>query len=211
MLSESIQTYPLGPIETNAFRLLGPARQTLWVDAPEGAFAAMEMERRSGLEPVGLILTHGHWDHTTDAWRFSEAGIPVYGHRADQILFETPDCMAAFAMPGMELKPVRIDHWIQAGDVLQIGGWELGVRETPGHCPGNVTLYSPTVGVAFVGDAIFAGSVGRTDLPGGDFALLEASIRNQIYTLPDETVLYPGHGPATQVGREKAMNGFVRE
>ncbi len=210
MLSDKIQTYPLGPIETNAFRLKGENGSTIWVDAPEGAFAAMEMERVEGLVPVALILTHGHWDHTTDAWRFAEAGIPIYGHRADAVLFEQPEVMAPFAMPGIQLQPVVVDHWLAGGDVLEIAGWKLEVRETPGHCPGNITLVSSADGLAFVGDVIFAGSVGRTDLPGGDFEELERSIRTRIYTLPEETLLYPGHGPVTQVAREKAMNGFVR-
>lgn len=210
MLSDSIQTYPLGPIETNAFRLAGKAGETIWVDAPAGAFAAMELERVQGMTPVALILTHGHWDHTTDAWRFADAGIPIYGHRADAILFQNPECMAPFAIPGIDLKGFAVDHWVAGGDLLEIAGWTLEVRETPGHCPGNITLVAASEGVAFVGDVIFAGSVGRTDLPGGDFAELERSIRTQLYTLPEETLLYPGHGPITQVAREKAMNGFVR-
>ena len=84
------------------------------------------------------------------------------------------------------------------------------MRHVPGHCPGSVLFYFATAGVAFVGDALFNGGVGRTDLPGGDYAELERSIRTQIYTLPSNTVVYPGHGPATTVGDEKSLNPFVR-
>jgi glyoxylase-like metal-dependent hydrolase (beta-lactamase superfamily II) len=109
---------------------------------------------------------------------------------------------------GIKVDPVAVDRWVAQGDRLTALGLEFEVRHVPGHCPGNILFQ---VGrSAFVGDALFAGSVGRTDLPGGDRAELEASIRTQIYTLPDETKVYPGHGPATTVGQEKATNPHVR-
>ena len=90
-------------------------------------------------------------------------------------------------------------------------GSDIEVRHVPGHCPGNVLFYFSDAGAAFVGDALFAGSIGRTDLPGGSFASLEKAIRTQIYTLPDETLVYPGHGPDTTVGAEKSTNPYVSE
>jgi glyoxylase-like metal-dependent hydrolase (beta-lactamase superfamily II) len=106
--------------------------------------------------------------------------------------------------------PIRVDHWLTPGECWEALGAPVECRHVPGHCPGNVLFYFSSLGAAFVGDALFAGSVGRTDLPGGSAATLAESIRSQIYTLPDATVVYPGHGPSTRVADEKATNPFVR-
>jgi len=94
--------------------------------------------------------------------------------------------------------------------MLELLGVSMEIRHVPGHCPGNILVYVASESSAIVGDVIFAGSVGRYDLPGGDFGILENSIKTQVYTLPDETVLYPGHGPKTTVAREKVSNPYVR-
>lgn len=181
------------------------------IDAPAEAYAwATDLASAHGCRITALILTHGHWDHILDGWKFVEAGIPTYGHADDQVLFAEPSRMASFAMPGIELRPVQVDHWIQAGQALELLGRSMEVRHVPGHCPGNVLLYCPSEAAVFVGDALFAGSIGRYDLPGGDFAVLERSIRDEIYTLPDATQVYPGHGPSTTVAAEKSGNPFVR-
>ena len=110
----------------------------------------------------------------------------------------------------LNLEPVHGDRWIGQGDRLAALGTEFEVRHVPGHCAGNVLFYLPQAGAAFVGDALFRGSVGRTDLPGGSLEVLTRSVREQIYTLPDGTTVYPGHGPATTVGDEKRGNPFIR-
>jgi glyoxylase-like metal-dependent hydrolase (beta-lactamase superfamily II) len=125
-------------------------------------------------------------------------------------MFAAPSKMASYAIPGLELLPVPIDHWIKAGDTLDLLGDQLEIRHVPGHCPGNILVYVASAQAAIVGDVIFAGSVGRYDFPGGDFSVLEQSIKTQVYTLPDETVIYPGHGPNTSVVQEKSGNPFVR-
>lgn len=210
--SMEIVTMELPPIGTNAFALIDPSRkECVIIDAPAEAYRwASGVADEYGCTLSALILTHGHWDHLLDGWAFAEAGIPVYGHRDDAVLFEDPACMMNYSIPGIELRAVPIDHWLQPGEPVQLLGREMAIRHVPGHCPGNVLVYLPQEGVAFVGDAIFAGSIGRYDLPGGDFAVLERSIREQIYTLPDGTVLYPGHGPKTSVGAEKRSNPYVR-
>ena len=157
-----------------------------------------------------VLLTHGHFDHTADLSRFQNAGARVHAHEDDRFLIEHPEVMTVMLPPGMKVDPAKIDVPVTQGGKLQVLGLEVEIRHVPGHCPGNVLFYFPEVKAAFVGDAIFAGSIGRYDLPGGSFEELEESIQTQIYTLPDETVLHPGHGPVTTVGREKQSNPFVR-
>lgn len=208
-----IFTKELPPIGTNAVLFIDEALgQSIVFDAPQGAYAwASALADKAGCKITGLILTHGHWDHIIDAHRFADAGIPTYAHREDALLFQSPDCMTEYAIPGLELMPVSIRHWLEAGSTVEWLGRKMEVRHIPGHCPGNILIYSEDLSAAVVGDAIFAGSVGRYDLPGGDGLLLMESIRKQIYTLPEATTLYPGHGPTTTVGREKHTNPFVRD
>jgi glyoxylase-like metal-dependent hydrolase (beta-lactamase superfamily II) len=118
--------------------------------------------------------------------------------------------MASYAIPGLELKELPIKHWVKDGDRLELLGTKMQIRHVPGHCPGNVLVYIASAEAAIVGDVIFAGSVGRYDLPGGDFSVLEKSIKTQVYSLPDETTIYPGHGPVTTVSQEKASNPYVK-
>lgn len=207
-----IETQELPPIGTNAIALIEPDRkECVIIDAPAEAFAwANEVAERHGCRIVALILTHGHWDHILDGWKFANQGIPTYGHGEDELMFAEPSRMANYAMPGLEFEPVKIDHWISQGQKLDLLGTLMEVRHVPGHCPGNILVYVKDEAIAAVGDAIFAGSIGRYDLPGGDFSVLERSIREQIYSLPDETKIYPGHGPTTTVAAEKEGNPFVR-
>lgn len=205
-----IRVFPLGPVETNAF-LLVEGKSAVLVDAPAGAHKTVgEALASTGAKLEALLLTHGHWDHTTDAHRFQADGIPLHGHADDRELFEYPEVMAPFCVPGIPLEPVRIDHWVAEGPGPDVLGRRVEVRHVPGHCPGNVLFYLPEESVCFGGDALFAGGIGRYDLPGGDIDVLERSIRGKIYALPDETTVYPGHGPATTVGAEKEGNPFVR-
>ena len=207
-----IESQELPPIGTNAFALIEPGlKECVIIDAPAEAYEwAVQVAEKHSCQIIALILTHGHWDHIIDAHAFADAGIPIYGHAEDRPLFEDPARMASFAIPGLELHPVAIQHWIEGGQNIEILGHSMEVRHVPGHCPGNILIYAPALEAAFVGDVIFAGSVGRYDLPGGDFAVLERSIREQVYTLPEGTTLYPGHGPTTTVAQEKSNNPFVR-
>ena len=200
------------PIGTNVFALVEPTRnECLIIDASQGSFSwAKQVASENDCTITGLILTHGHWDHILDGHKFVAAGIPTYGHVDDRELFEAPDKMANYAIPGIEFLPVPIQHWIKGNDKLDLLGDQLEVRHVPGHCPGNVIIYVASQKWAIVGDAIFAGSIGRYDLPGGDYSVLEKSIKTQIYTLPDETIIYPGHGDSTTVVQEKRSNPYVR-
>jgi hydroxyacylglutathione hydrolase len=207
-----IHVLPAGPIETNAYLLTEPARgEAVLIDAPGGVREEVEpVLRKEKCRLVELWLTHGHWDHMQGAAEVVRAtGARVRAHAADRPMIETPEIMKRFLMPGQELEPVKVDAWVEQGEIISALGTTIEVRHVPGHCPGNVLFYFAAAGLAFVGDALFAGSVGRTDLPGGDFARLEKSIRNQIYTLPDATRVFPGHGPETTVGEEKRSNPYV--
>lgn len=207
-----IHVLPSGPIQTIGYLLTASATgEAVLVDAPEGVWEKVQpILAQEGCALKELWLTHGHWDHTQDAARIKRAtGAIVRAHAADRALIETPEVMAAYLMPGLALEAVKIDANVAGGDRLHALGREFEVRHVPGHCPGNVLFHQAEARVALVGDALFNGGVGRWDLPGGDFATLEHSIRSQIYTLADDTVVLPGHGPRTTVGEEKAGNPFV--
>jgi glyoxylase-like metal-dependent hydrolase (beta-lactamase superfamily II) len=208
----NIHVLPAGPIETNAYLLTEPARgEAVLVDAPGEVWAEVEpVLRNEKCQLVELWLTHGHWDHMQGAAEVVRAtGARVRAHADDRPLIETPEVMKRFMLPGQELEPVKVDAWVRPGETIAVMGTTAEVRHVPGHCPGNVLFYLQPAGLAFVGDALFAGSVGRTDLPGGDFVVLEQSIRSQIYTLPEATRIFPGHGPDTTVGEEKRNNPYV--
>jgi glyoxylase-like metal-dependent hydrolase (beta-lactamase superfamily II) len=126
------------------------------------------------------------------------------------MFYAEPQTMAAFAIPGMAMRPVEVDQWVGDGDIIEILGRRVEVRAVPGHSAGSVLYWFCDDGFAVSGDALFKGSIGRTDFPGCSFEQLEGSIRQRIYTLPDATVIYPGHGPATTVAEEAVSNPFVQ-
>ena len=207
-----IRVLPSGPIKTIGY-LLTDAKlgQAVLVDAPGDILAKITpLLKQEGCKLTELWLTHGHWDHMQDgAGVKRETGALVRAHRADQALIETPEIMEGFMAQRMGLVGIKVDAWVEQGDRLQVLGREFEVRHVPGHCPGNVLFYQAAGKVAFVGDALFNSGVGRWDLPGGSFELLERSIREQIYTLPDDTIVFPGHGQRTTVGAEKETNPYV--
>lgn len=213
-----IHVLPAGPIQTNAYLLTAGERgEAVLIDAPEGIWTEIEpILAKEKCRLVELWLTHGHWDHMQGGAEIvRQTSVKVRAHAADKPLIETPEVMTRFMGEDLGLEPVKVDVWIAQGDRLTALGAEAEVRHVPGHCPGNVLFYfagnaqKNAPGAAFVGDALFAGSVGRTDLPMGSMAELERSIRGQIYTLPDDTIVFPGHGPRTTVGEEKQSNPYV--
>jgi glyoxylase-like metal-dependent hydrolase (beta-lactamase superfamily II) len=210
-MSLEIRSFELPPIGTQCYAILNPERQELVVmDAPLNAFATIErLSVETGFRIAGLYFTHGHWDHTLDGGRFNQAGVPTFAHAGDRDFYEQPDVMASYSIPGLPMPPVTIDHWLEGGTAITILGRIVGLRHVPGHSPGSLLYWFNEDGFAISGDALFQGSIGRTDFPGCSFEQLESSIRSQIYTLPDETVLYPGHGPKTAVGEEARNNPFV--
>ncbi len=183
------------------------SRQAAIVDPGEEAELFL---RRLDTERACLAavwLTHSHVDHILGVARVVAAtGAPVYLHPADRPLYEAlPQQGDWFGLTPEPPPPP--DYDLAHGMRLALGGLEFEVRHVPGHTPGHVAFVGH--GVALVGDALFAGSIGRTDLPGGDAATLLASIRHQLLTLPDETLVYPGHGPETTIGEERRSNPFL--
>ncbi|GAB5560137.1 MAG: MBL fold metallo-hydrolase [Synoicihabitans sp.] len=208
-----VQTIPSGPIQTNAYLLSDAERgEAILIDAPGDIWAKIQPILSAGeLQLAELWITHGHWDHTQGGAEIvRETGAKVTAHQADKVLIETPEVMEGFMGERLGLEGIKVDRWTAAGDTLEALGETAEVRHVPGHCPGNVLFYFEATTQAFVGDAIFAGSIGRTDLPGGSFAELEKAIQSQIYSLPEAVELFPGHGPATSVQQEKRHNPYVR-
>jgi hydroxyacylglutathione hydrolase len=198
----------VGPLQMNAWLVAcdGEAALIDPGDEPPRLLRALDA---SGCRLRYLLATHGHFDHVSAASAVqARLDLPLRCHPDDLFLIEDmPAHQRVFGFPASAVPRCRGD----LGDLarLPLGAGELAVTHVPGHSPGHLMFVWP--GHAVVGDCIFAGSVGRTDLPGGSFANLEKSIRERIYALPDATILHPGHGPDTTVGREKKHNPYVSE
>ena len=213
-----IEVWSLGPFETNAYLITADnGKDCCVVDAPRDAGKTLlpEIQKR-GLKLTHLLITHGHWDHMCDAHAFATAGAQVLAHKDDQQLIENIEAYRnryQAMMPFLtenDFHSVKVNRWLNQGDTFQCVGLDFEVRHVPGHCPGSLLFYSAKENCAWVGDAIFKNSVGRTDLPNGNWNELLKSIRTQIYTLPDNTVLLPGHGEQTTVGQEKKSNPYAK-
>lgn len=159
-----------------------------------------------------IVNTHLHLDHCWgNNYVTEQYGVKTAASVDDAFLGERAAQQAMmFGIGGGDFKPVTIDVALHDGDEIHVGNGVLEVLAVPGHSPGSLALYDAADGWVIVGDALFAGAIGRTDLPGGDYRTLEASIRRKLYTLPDSTVVYPGHEATTTIGREKASNPYVR-
>jgi hydroxyacylglutathione hydrolase len=216
MASLFLDVFAVGPIQANCM-LLGDvdAGELVVIDPGEEGERIAERVRASGLRPTMILHTHGHLDHaggTAELARKLDPGLPIGLHPDEIELYRNLPMQAQ--MFGLEVEaPPEPDLWFEQGQTLAVGGLELEVRHTPGHSPGSVCFVVSGADEELVvaGDVLFAGSIGRTDLMGGSFPVLERSIRSQLYTLPDETRVICGHGPDTTIGREKATNPFVSD
>lgn len=179
------------------------------IDPGSEADAMADALSGHGLWLEAILLTHAHIDHIEGVARLvARTGAATYMHPADAPFYQRADMQAAqFGMAVDALPP--IDHALGEGRPLRLAGLDIDVRHVPGHSPGHVILYLADAGIAFVGDVVFQGSVGRTDLPGGSFPQLIGGIRKHVLTLPDATVLHTGHGPSTTVRHERVSNPFL--
>jgi hydroxyacylglutathione hydrolase len=206
-----IVSFTLGPAQTNAYLVADSETKEAAVIDPawDGQLILAEAQKR-GWRIAHLWYTHAHFDHIGGAGAIADALNPlplVALHPNDHVLWRAGGGGAMFGFdidPGPE---PTIDFY--QGQILRLGSVEFEVRFTPGHTPGHCILYVSSEKICFCGDLIFAGSVGRTDFPGGSWAQLVESIKTQVFTMPDETRLLSGHGPETSVGEEKRNNPFV--
>jgi glyoxylase-like metal-dependent hydrolase (beta-lactamase superfamily II) len=206
-----IEHLTLGAYETNCYILRDgeAARDCLVIDPGLDAGRLIGFLEERDLNPVAVALTHGHIDHIAGvaAMRDTFPDVKVCIHELDAEMLCEPHANLS-AMSGMAFSTQPQDVTLQDGDVIEQAGVKLLVLHTPGHTPGGICLYSQDDGVAFVGDTLFAGSIGRTDFPRGSMSQLLNSVRGKLFTLPDETKVYPGHGPTTTIAHEKNHNPF---
>jgi len=214
--------FPAGSFQTNCY-VLAPQEggQCVVVDPGQDAVEPLnELLRRHRLDPVAVLLTHGHLDHTWSVYPVCDGDdLPAYIHPLDREMLSDPakgmGPQIHAMLGGMQFREPREVRAMGDGDALDLGGISLAVDHTPGHTEGSVVFRStvetdegPTQ-VLLAGDTLFAGSIGRTDLPGGDHETMLASLRDKLLPLEDSTVVLPGHGPTTTIGRERVSNPFL--
>lgn len=211
----SVHKFTFNPIQENTYVLHAENGDCCIIDPgcyfDEERNELVRFIQSKKLKPVYLLNTHCHLDHVfgnkfvSDTWQ-----LPLYLHETEKMVLSfAPKSADMYGLPfenyNGEMK------WLNPGDIIKIGDSELKVLFTPGHSPGSVSFYNEKDGYVISGDVLFSGSIGRTDLPGGDYDQLERSIKTELYTLPDETKVYSGHGGGTSIGFEKRNNPFVRE
>jgi glyoxylase-like metal-dependent hydrolase (beta-lactamase superfamily II) len=208
-MTELIETFPVGAFQCNCSVLACPDKKEALVVDPGGEHQRiLEILRHHDLTLRWIVHTHAHLDHIYETRDLNEqAGGTIALHKDDLFLWDGFAMQAA--MFGWRVRPtLPVEHWLKHGESLDVGSDRVGVLHTPGHTPGSCCF---TVGsMLFAGDTLFQGSIGRTDLPGGDFPTMARSIKERLYTLPPDTEVIPGHGPPTTVGDEARHNPFVK-
>lgn len=201
-----INTYAVFDPETGDCAIIDPGMSS---DRERNAIA--NFLKSNNLTLTHIINTHLHIDHAIgNSWLQYVYSAPVLANVADLPLgARMVEQATMFGIP-MEVETVKIDRKLEQGDIIKIGNGELKVLHVPGHSRGSIALYDEADGFLISGDALFANSIGRTDLPGGSMPVLLDSIKSRLLTLPDDTIVYPGHGPATTIGRERQSNPYLR-
>ena len=203
-----VETLVVGPYAENAYVVRFPeTAEGFLVDPGDEADRIAEVIRRHNLTIRYILNTHAHVDHVLAVEAMKElTQAPFYLHEAEEPNLRSVVERALWS-PG-PVEPPVVDRYIRGGDTFEVGGQTVRVLDTPGHSPGGVSLVVDNV--VFTGDALYAGSIGRIDLPGGSMEVLLESIRSALFALPGETVVYPGHGPATTIAHEREHNPFFR-
>jgi hydroxyacylglutathione hydrolase len=204
------EIFPVGPLQCNCSVVGDEAtREAIVIDPGDDIEQVLSVIRKHGLQVKQIVITHAHIDHVGGAMKLRAiTGAPILLNQHDYALLKMLDVQAAWvgmADPGK----VEIDHSVGQADVLRVGGLKADVIHTPGHTEGSICLYFPAEKKLIAGDTLFAGSIGRTDLPGGSFDKIIRSIKDKVLVLPDETIVIPGHGPETTIGQEREHNPFL--
>lgn len=206
------RTIPVTPFQQNCSIVWDDDTKRAAIIDPGGDIDTLLAEAaRLGVTPEQIWLTHAHIDHAGGSAELAERlSLPIVGpHPADQFWIDAIGQQAMmFGFP--DARPFVPTRWLADGDTVELAGHVLHVRHCPGHTPGHVVFHSPEMNRAFVGDVLFAGSIGRTDFPQGNHQQLIASIRDKLWPMGDDTVFIPGHGPESTFGRERRTNPFVR-
>ena len=211
-----VESQAVGPFFKNGY-VAGceETREAVLIDPGDEVEDLLAFAEQKRLTIRHILLTHGHVDHVTGVAAAKRAlGVQVYLHRDDLFLYE--QAVEIGAVYGLTVEPQPpIDVYYAPGQIITFGSYEVRWHHTPGHCPGGVCLQIGTAGAPgkelFVGDTLFAGSIGRTDFPGGDYDTLIASIRNVLFPLGDDAIVHSGHGPDTTIGKERRTNPFLTE
>ncbi|KIV50464.1 metal-binding protein [Aneurinibacillus migulanus] len=206
-----IYTFPLGPLQTNCYVVANEeTNEAIIIDA--GMHPSELLDKAGEYEVRAILLTHAHFDHMGGLEQVrKKTGAPVYIHNIEQEWLTNPNLNGSSNWPmiGGPMTTDYAEHEVKDGDMLTLAGFNVQVMETPGHTPGGVSFL---IGQElFSGDTLFAHSIGRTDLPGGNYEQLIRSIQEKLMPLPEETRVYPGHGPDTTIGFEKLHNPFIVE
>ena len=210
----SIKAFTFNPVQENTYILYNENRQCCIIDPgcyfDQERASLKEFIENSGLSPVLLLNTHCHLDHVFGNKFVHESwNLTLHIHEKEKIVLDTaPMAGKTWQLPFDNYEGPLI--MLKEGESIGIGEDELEIRFTPGHSPGSVCFYHEAGGFVIGGDVLFNGSIGRADLPGGDYATLINSIQTQLFTLPDDTRVYSGHGPMTTIGFEKMNNPFVK-
>jgi hydroxyacylglutathione hydrolase len=210
-----VESQAVAPFFKNGFVVACPeSRDAVLIDPGDEVDALLDYARRESLAIRHILLTHAHVDHVTGVAAAKRAlGVPIHLHRDDLFLYDA--AVQQGEMFGLRVAaPPAVDAFYSAGQAIPFGSLEARPHHTPGHCPGGVCLQVGPAGGSgkdlFVGDTLFAGSIGRTDLPGGDYATLLGSIRTVLFAFGDDARVYPGHGPITTIGEERRTNPFLQ-